>query len=60
VISAIIGAIITGLYSLRSRQNEYVNDYYKKVIQRRISAYEQLEYLKQKKKNNFEFHQIQL
>jgi hypothetical protein len=38
-------ATITGLFSLRSKRNEYVNDYYKTVIQRRIAAYEQLESL---------------
>lgn len=45
LISAVLGALIAGVYALRNRQNEYVNEYYKTVIQRRIAAYEQLEYL---------------
>ncbi|MGH7867712.1 MAG: hypothetical protein ACREP9_08815 [Candidatus Dormibacteraceae bacterium] len=45
LLGALLGAIITGLYSLRSKQTEYVNDYYKKVIDRRMAAYEQLENL---------------
>jgi hypothetical protein len=44
-ISAIIGAVIAGLYNLRAKRNDYVNDYYKAVIARRIAAYEQLEKL---------------
>jgi hypothetical protein len=40
-----LGALIAGVFSLRAKQNEYVNDYYKTVIQRRIAAYEQLENL---------------
>jgi hypothetical protein len=42
-ISAILGAAITGIYALWVKRNEYVNDYYKTVIARRIAAYEQLE-----------------
>jgi len=41
----LFGALITGLYTLRSKRNEYVNDYYKMVIQRRMTAYENLEAL---------------
>jgi hypothetical protein len=41
--SGLIGALVAGIYNLRAKQNEYVNDYYKIVIQRRIAAYEQLE-----------------
>lgn len=44
-ISVILGAVIAGYYSLRSKRNEYVNEYYKTVINRRIYAYEQLETL---------------
>lgn len=45
VISVIAGAIIAGAYGLRARRNEYINDYYKIVIARRIAAYEKLESL---------------
>lgn len=45
VVSAIIGALIAGSYHLRSKRNEYVNEYFKTVIQRRLAAYEQLERL---------------
>ena len=41
----LLGAIIVGAYSLRAKRNEYLNDYYKKVIDRRVAAYEQLESL---------------
>jgi hypothetical protein len=43
VISAAISACIAGLINLRGKRNEYVNDYYKTVIKRRIIAYEELE-----------------
>ncbi len=42
---ALVGALIPGFFTLRAKRNEYVNDYYKKVIDRRIAAYEQLESL---------------
>jgi hypothetical protein len=45
LIGALLGTLITGFFRLRSERNEYVNDYYKKVIDRRIAAYEQLESL---------------
>jgi hypothetical protein len=45
VISGILGALIAGGYTLKGKQNEYINDYYKTIIQRRIAAYEQLERL---------------
>ena len=41
----VLGALVAGLYGLRAKPNEYVNDYYKSVIQRRIAAYERLEAL---------------
>jgi hypothetical protein len=41
----VLGALIAGVYNLRAKRNEYVNEYYKIVIQRRIAAYEQLENL---------------
>lgn len=45
VITAVVAAIIAGIYSLRTKRNEYVNDYCKTVLQRRIAAYETLERL---------------
>jgi hypothetical protein len=42
---AMLGAVIAGYFSLRSKRNEFVNDYYRTVIQRRIDAYEELEKL---------------
>jgi hypothetical protein len=41
----LLAALMGGLYTLRVKRNEYINDYYKTVIQRRITAYEQLENL---------------
>ena len=38
-----VGAGIAGIINLRAKRNEYVNDYYKTVIKRRITAYEELE-----------------
>lgn len=43
--SAIVGALIVGFYNLWAKRNEFVNDYYKSVVRRRIEAYEQLEQL---------------
>lgn len=43
--SGVVGAIAAGIYSLRTKEKEYINDYYKEVIKRRIAAYEQLEQL---------------
>ena len=45
LLGALLGTFITGFFSLRAKRNEYVNDYYKKVIDRRMAAYEQLESL---------------
>jgi hypothetical protein len=45
LLSGICGAFIAGLYNLRAKRNDYVNDYYKTVIKRRIAAYEKLENL---------------
>jgi hypothetical protein len=41
----VLGALIVGAYNLRAKRNEYVNEYYKLVLQRRIAAYQQLESL---------------
>lgn len=45
VIAALIGGLIAGFVTLRTVKNQYTNDYYKTVLQRRMAAYEQLEYL---------------
>src|ERR1017187_10385053 len=42
---ALFTALIAGIYNLRAKRNEYVHDYYKRVIDRRIVAYEELENL---------------
>ncbi len=42
-LGALLGVVITGAFNLRSKRNEYFNDYYKLVIQRRVAAYEQVE-----------------
>jgi hypothetical protein len=43
LLGALAGTLVTGVFNLRAKRNEYVNDYYKTVIQRRIGAYEALE-----------------
>lgn len=40
VFSAFLVAVMTGMFGLRNKHNEYVNDYYKLVIHRRVEAYE--------------------
>jgi hypothetical protein len=41
--AAVVSGIIAGLYALRAKHREYVNEYYKIILIRRIAAYEQLE-----------------
>ena len=45
LLGALVGATIAGYFTLRAKRNEFVNDYYRTVIQRRIEAYEDLEKL---------------
>lgn len=45
LVAAVLGGIIAGFVTLRVARNQYVNDYFKTVIQRRLAAYEQLEHL---------------
>jgi hypothetical protein len=45
VLSGILGAIIAGWVNLRSKRNDYVNDYYKLVIERRLAAQDEVERL---------------
>ena len=42
-IVSVIGALLAGWFSLRTKQNEYANAYYKLVLERRLLAYEQVE-----------------
>jgi hypothetical protein len=43
--STVVSAVVSGLISLYGKQREYVNEYYKIILNRRITAYEQLESL---------------
>jgi hypothetical protein len=45
LLSGIIGAFIAGLFNLRGKHNEYVNEYYQTVLKRRLAAYESVENL---------------
>jgi hypothetical protein len=40
-----IGALVTGFFTLRAKRDEYVNDYFKVVLNKRVEAYEHLEAL---------------
>ena len=42
---ALITGFITGISTLRAKRAEYVNEYHKLVLAKRISAYEELEIL---------------
>ncbi|MFZ1008535.1 MAG: hypothetical protein WAN65_16960 [Candidatus Sulfotelmatobacter sp.] len=45
VLGGTLGSIAAGIFALRSKRNEYVNDYYKIIIARRIAVYEKVETL---------------
>ena len=45
LVSAVVSGIVAGAFSLRAKRTEYVNEYYKVVLQRRIAAYEEVERL---------------
>lgn len=45
LLSGIFGAFIAGAFLLRGKRNDYVNDYFKIIIKRRLDAYEKLERL---------------
>jgi hypothetical protein len=45
LIGSMLGAAVAGYFGLREKRNEYVNEYYRTIIQRRIEAYEELERL---------------
>lgn len=53
MIGALIGACVAGFFTLRAKRNEYVNDYFKIVLQKRVEAYEHLEALIQAYKTTF-------
>jgi hypothetical protein len=50
---AAIGAVVTGFFTLRAKRNEYVHDYFKIVLNKRVEAYEHLEALIQAYKSTF-------
>jgi hypothetical protein len=45
LISGVLGALIAGWFSLRVKRTDYANEYYKLILARRISAYEEVERL---------------
>lgn len=45
VVSGIVSSAVGGWFSLRSKHNEYANAYYKLILERRLSAYEEVERL---------------
>lgn len=45
VVGGIVGALITGKYNLWAKDRDYENEYFKLVLAKRISAYEELEVL---------------
>jgi hypothetical protein len=45
VVSGIVSALVGGWFSLRSKQNEYTNVYYKMILERRLASYEEVEHL---------------
>ena len=44
-VSAIVAAMVSGWFNLRSKRYEYENAYFKMVLERRMKAYEQIEAL---------------
>jgi hypothetical protein len=45
VMASVVSAVISGGYSLRTKQREFENEYCRMILQRRMVAYEQLEAL---------------
>jgi hypothetical protein len=39
----LVGALVSGYFTLRAKRNEYLNDFYKIVIAKRVDAYERVE-----------------
>ncbi len=44
-ISAVVSGFISGIFNIRTKRHEYINEYYKLVLNRRLAAYETLEKL---------------
>lgn len=45
VVATVVSALVGGWFSLRAKQNEYANAYYKMILERRLAAYEEVEHL---------------
>jgi hypothetical protein len=45
VLAGVIGGLISGFYSLRTKKAEFINAYHDAIIKRRLTAYEALEHL---------------
>ena len=41
--SSVVGAVVSSLFSEWQKRNDYKRDYYKKIIDKRLNAYEKLE-----------------
>lgn len=39
----LVGSLLSGYFTLRAKRNEYLNDFYKIVISKRVDAYERVE-----------------
>ncbi len=48
---ALVGSLVSGYFTLRAKRNEYLNDFYKIVIAKRVNAYERVESLIQSYKS---------
>lgn len=42
---ALVGSLLSGYFTLRAKRKEYLNDFYKIVIAKRVDAYERVEEL---------------
>jgi hypothetical protein len=51
LLGALAGSLLSGYFTLRAKQNEYLNDFYKIVITERVEAYERVEALIQSYKS---------
>jgi hypothetical protein len=45
ILAAAIGALAAGIFALQQKNKEYVNDYFKIVLNRRLNAYDKVENL---------------
>jgi hypothetical protein len=53
VTGAGISSVVTGIFSLRAKRAEYINLYYKTVLEKRVVAYQKLEALVVSLRHNF-------